>query len=75
MPSHKSDITIAIKIGKEKLSLNCFQLPDQSFLIKRGRSVSVKMPTATLTEVFDLARRWAVRRARKSFVRIGSFHQ
>jgi hypothetical protein len=63
MPSHKSDFTIAIKIGKDRFSLNCYQLPDRSFLVKRGRSVSVKMPTATLTEIFDTARRWAVRHA------------
>lgn len=64
MPSLKSDITIAIKAGGKSFSLNCIKLPDRSYLVKRGRSRSEKMPTATLSQIFDTARKWAVRQAR-----------
>ena len=63
MPSLKSDITIAIKVGDKSFSLNCVKLPDRTFLVKRGRSVSAKMPRATLSEIFDAARKFAVRNA------------
>lgn len=61
MPAVKSDITIAVKVGSKTFSLNCVKLPDRSFLVKRGRSVSVKMPRATLSEIFEAARKFAVR--------------
>lgn len=63
MPSVKSDITIAVKAGSKSFSLNCVKLPDRSYLVKRGRSVSVKMPRATLSEIFEAARKFAVRNA------------
>ena len=59
MPSLKSDITIAIKVGSKSFSLNCVRLPDRSYLVKRGRSVSAKMPRATLSTIFTEARKWA----------------
>lgn len=61
MPALKSDITVAVKVGNKTFSLNCVKLPDRSFLVKRGRSVSVKMPRATLSEIFEAARKFAVR--------------
>lgn len=61
MPSLKSDITIAIKVGDKSFSLNCVKLPDRTFLVKRGRSISEKMPRATLSEIFKTARKFAVR--------------
>ena len=63
MPSVKSDITIAVKAGSKSFSLNCVKLPDRTFMVKRGRSVSTKMPRATLSEIFDAARKFAVRNA------------
>ena len=60
MPSCKADITIAIKVGSKSFSLNCVKLPDGKFMVKRGRHVSRKMPTATLSEIFDTSRKWAV---------------
>jgi len=61
MPALKSDITIAVKVGSKTFSLNCVKLPDRSFLVKRGRSISNKTPKATLTEIFESARKFAVR--------------
>lgn len=61
MPALKSDITIAVKVGSKTFSLNCVKLPDRSFLVKRGRSISKKTPRATLTEIFEVARKFAVR--------------
>ena len=61
MPSLKSDITIAVKVGDKSFSLNCVKLPDRTFLVKNGRSVSAKMPRATLSEIFETARKFAVR--------------
>lgn len=63
MPSLKSDITIAVKAGSKSFSLNCVKLPDRSYLAKRGRSVSRKMPRATLSAIFMEARKWAIANA------------
>ena len=63
MPSLKSDITIAVKVGDKSFSLNCVKLPDRTYLVKRGRSVSTKMPRATLSEIFETARKYAVKHA------------
>ena len=60
MPQLKSDLSIAIKIGKKSFTLNCVRLPDNRFMVKRGRLKSEKMPYATLTEIFDLSRKFAV---------------
>ena len=60
MPQLKADLTISIRIGEKSFTLNCIRLPDQSFIIKRGRHVSEKMPRATLSQIFDASRKWAV---------------
>lgn len=61
MPALKSDITIAVKVGSKSFSLNCVKLPGRSYLVKCGRSISKKAPRATLTEIFEAARKFAVR--------------
>lgn len=63
MPQLKSDLSITIRAGDKAFTLNCIRLPDHRFLVKRGRKVSVKMPTATLSEIFDQSRKWAVNHA------------
>ncbi len=60
MPQLKADLTISIRAGERSFTLNCIRLPDRSFLVKRGRNVSIKMPRATLSEIFDQSRKWAV---------------
>jgi len=60
MPSCKSDITISVRAGEKRFTLNCARLPDQRYLIKRGRSRSTKTPYATLSQIFARARKWAV---------------
>ena len=64
MPALKSDITIAIKVGDKSFSLNCVKLPDRSYLVKRGRKLSRKMPRATLSTIFAEARKWATSQTR-----------
>jgi hypothetical protein len=63
MPQLKADLRISIKCGEKSFTLNCIRLPDHSFLIKRGRNVSSKMPRATLSQIFDESRKWAVNHA------------
>lgn len=63
MPQLKADITISIRIGDNAFTLNCIRLPDHRYLVKRGRKVSTKTPCATLSEIFDLSRKWAVSHA------------
>lgn len=61
MPQLKSDLSITIKIGDKSFTLNCVRLPDSRFLVKRGRLKSEKMPFATLTDIFELSRKFAVK--------------
>ena len=60
MPQLKADLTISIRAGEKSFTLNCIKLPDNSFIVKRGRQVSEKMPRATLSKIFDASRKWAV---------------
>ena len=61
MPQIKADISISIRCGDQSFTLNCIRLPDGRYLVKRGRKRSAKVPLATLSEIFDLSRKWAVR--------------
>lgn len=61
MPALKSDITIIIKSGEKSFSIGGVLLPDGRYAIKRGRSWARKIKTATLSEIFAEARKWAVR--------------
>lgn len=63
MPQLKADLRISIRCGEKSFTLNCIKLPDHSFLVKKGRKVSTKMPKATLSEIFDQSRKWAVSHA------------
>lgn len=60
MPACKADITISVRAGDKRFTLNCARLPDQHYLIKRGRSRAKKTPHATLSQIFAQARKWAV---------------
>ena len=57
LPIEKKEL---IPVKEKEFTLNCIKLPDQSFLIKKGRHVSEKMPKATLSQIFDTSRKWAV---------------
>ena len=63
MPQLKSDLSISIRAGDKSFTLNCIGLPDKSFLVKNGRTVSKKLPKATLSEIFETTRKWAVNHA------------
>ena len=60
MPQVKADLKIHIEAGGKSFTLNCLKLPDYSFIVKRNRKVSTKMPRATLSDIFDASRKWAV---------------
>lgn len=61
MPALKSDLKITIEMNKRRFSLNCVRGPWGRYHIKRGRSWSRKTPDATLTEIFEMCRKWAVK--------------
>ncbi len=63
MPQLKADLTISIRVGEKSFTLNCIRLPDHSFIIKRNRKVSERIPRATISEIFDVSRKWAVSHA------------
>ena len=60
MPQLKADLKIHIEANGKSFTLNCILLPDHRFMVKRGRKVSTKLPCATLSEIFDTSRKWAV---------------
>lgn len=60
MPSFKPDLKITVRKGEKSFSIGGLMLPDGRYLIKRGRLISKKMPRAGLTEIFTVARKWAV---------------
>jgi len=62
----KSDIYITVRCGKKSFAIGGVMLPDNRYAIKRGRSWAKKMPTATVTEIFNTARKWAVKNGCKS---------
>ena len=62
MPSMKSDIYITVRCGEKSFAIGSVMQPDSRYAIKqRGRSWAKKMPTATVTEIFNTARKWAVK--------------
>lgn len=63
MPQVKADLKITIEAGGKSFRLNCLKLPDHSFIVKRGRKVSERIPRATISEIFDVSRKWAVSHA------------
>lgn len=60
MPSLKSDINVTVRVGSKTLSIGGVLLPNGRYAIKRGRSWAKKIPMATLSEIFEQARKWAV---------------
>ena len=63
MPQVKADLKITIEAGGKSFTLNCLKLPDHSFIVKRGRKVSERIPRATISEIFDVSRKLAVSHA------------
>lgn len=61
MPALKCDINITVTAGEKSVSLGGVRLPDGRYKIKRGRSWATRRETATLSEIFTEARKWAVR--------------
>lgn len=61
MPARKSDLKITIEANGKRFSLNCEKLLWNTYRVKVGRSRSVKMPMATPTQIFNEARKWAVK--------------
>ena len=61
MPAIKSDIYISIRVGEKSFAIGGVLLPDGRYKIKRGRSWSEKTPSASLSQIFETARKWAVR--------------
>jgi len=63
MPSLKSDIYIIVRVREKSFTIGGVMMPDKRYALKRGRSWSRKIPSATLTDIFSVARKWAVRNA------------
>jgi hypothetical protein len=64
MPSLKSDIYITITADGKTFRIGGVRLPNNRYAIKRGRSWAQKKPTATLSEIFSAARKWAVEQSK-----------
>ena len=60
MATFKPDLKITITAQNKSFSISALELPNGKYLLKRGRSKSQKMPIATLTQIFNLSRKWAV---------------
>lgn len=56
-----ADVKISVSVYGKSFSLNCVRLPDGKFIVKRGHDVSEKMPEATLSQIFSMARKFAVK--------------
>lgn len=61
----KPDLKITIEAGDKRFTIGVCRMLDGTYLVKRGRHKSEKMPYATLTEIFTVARKFAVRNATK----------
>lgn len=61
MPSFKPDLRVTVQMGDKSFSIGGLLLPDGRYLVKRGRLISKKMPRASLTKIFEVARKWAVK--------------
>ena len=61
MATFKPDLKITISTATKSLSISALKLPNGQYLIKRGRAHAKKMPLATLTQIFELSRKWAVK--------------
>ena len=61
MPARKADIKIIIEAYGKRFSLNCEEHLFGQYRIKSGRSVSDKKPLGTLTDIFELGRKWSVK--------------
>ena len=61
MPPNKSPLKITIECNGKKFSLNCSPVMFDRWRVKNGRSWSKKVGLVTLTEIFNLARKWTVK--------------
>jgi hypothetical protein len=64
MPAEKSTIKISIEVNGERLSVNLSPYIFGKYRVKVGRSYSDKVPVSTLTEVFNLCRKWVVHKSK-----------
>lgn len=58
-------IKISVEVGEKKFSLNCHEHLFGKFRVKRGRSWSSKAGFLTLTEIFNMSRKWVVAELKK----------
>jgi len=61
MPARRSDVKIIVEAYGQRFSLNCEEMLFDHYRVKNGRSLSRKRPYSTLTEIFEEARKWAVK--------------
>lgn len=72
MPPRKSQIRIIIEVNGERFSISGEWMLDGKYRVKRGRSLSTKKPVATLSEIFNESRKWAVEKMnRYDYLRLG----
>jgi hypothetical protein len=60
MAALKSELYVTVRVRGRSFSIGGVRLAGRRFAIKRGRSWSKKVPGATISQIFDEARRWAV---------------
>ncbi len=61
MPALKSDITLIVKANGKTFRIGGVRLIGKRYALKKGRSWVRTIPMATLSRIFDEARRWAVK--------------
>jgi len=53
-------IKISVQVEGEKFSITCHHIFGGRFRVKMGKSWSEKVGLLTVTEIFDLSRKWVV---------------
>lgn len=64
MPAISSNVRISIEANGRSFRLNASRALHGRYRLKVGRSWSTKHANTTLTEIFELGRKWAVRQER-----------
>ena len=62
MSAKSTQISIRIRVGEKSFSISGMRLLNGLYKVKVGRSWSIKVREASITKIFDIARRWAVAR-------------
>jgi len=63
-PAKKADVRITIEANGERFSISAHRALGRRYRVTVGRTWSRKHPLITITEIFDLSRRWAARQER-----------